>query len=50
MKAVLADHGLRKNAAVGGNQRDRTIVARGFEAKDYGHFAPVPLPDRGNLH
>jgi hypothetical protein len=31
---VLTDHSVRENAPVGGDERRRAIVARGFEAKD----------------
>jgi hypothetical protein len=50
MCAVLADHHLRKDTPVGGDERRGAIVAGRLKTKDYSHFASGPLPDPGNLH
>jgi hypothetical protein len=53
MRMALPDDGLRKDAAVAGDQRSGAVVTGRFEAKN-NHFVAIffggPLPDRGNLH
>ena len=43
VRRVLADHRLGENAPVAGHQRDRAVVARGFESEDQRH-GTRPLP------
>jgi hypothetical protein len=50
VRVVLADHRLRKDAPVAGDQRRSAIVARGFETEDQTHFVAGPLPDPGVMH
>jgi hypothetical protein len=50
VRAVLPDHELRKDAPVAAHKRRCAVVAGGFEAEDHSHYAPGPLPDKGNLH
>jgi hypothetical protein len=49
VRAILADHGLRKDKPIGGDQRGRAVVAGGFKAQN-NHFAPGPLPEGGAMH
>jgi hypothetical protein len=50
MCRILADHRLRENAPLAGDQRGSRIVAGGFEAKYNVHFVPGPLPDPPKMH
>ena len=49
VRLILSDHRLRQDAPVAGDQRDRAVVARGFEAEDDCH-ALFPLPERRAMH
>ena len=48
MRLILADHGLRQDLPVTGDQRRRAVVARGFKGEDQGHV-PRPLPQAAGL-
>ena len=43
VRLVLADHRLREDAPVAGDQRRGAVVAGGFEAEDQGSFRLAPF-------